>query len=80
MTKLDIAKKIIKAFFYFGRCGIYNCRGRNLDTFITLYDENSLTINLYFYWSYFEVFGLLPEEFAELKKYYEELKKEFYKQ
>lgn len=36
----------------------------------TIYDEDGLTIDVCYYYSYFEVFGLTDEEFEELKKFY----------
>lgn len=36
----------------------------------TIYDEDGLTIDVCYRYSYFEVFGLTDEEFEELKKFY----------
>ena len=70
-NKLDIAKKIIKENFKSADCGIFNCRNWAGDPMETIYTSDGLTIDICYYYSYFEVFGLSEEEFNELKEYYE---------
>ncbi len=36
----------------------------------TIYDDGSLTIDICYYYSYFEVFGLTDVEFQELTSFY----------
>lgn len=75
MTHLEIAKKIIKENFYNANCGIFNTRNMAKDNMSLLYRKNNVSIWICYYWAYFEVFGLSQNEFKELKKFYEELKK-----
>lgn len=76
MSKLEIAKKIIKKNFSFYNCGLFNTRNLVGDPMSTIYDEDGLTIDVCDYYFYFEVFGLTDEEFKELEKFYEYLKQE----
>ena len=73
MTKLEKAKAIIKKYFKYGDCGIYNSRNIVGDRMINLYDDGDLVIDICYNYSYFEVFGLSNKEFADLEKYYSEL-------
>ena len=73
MTKLEKAKEIIKEWYRFARCGIYDTRNIAGDIMDTLYEDEGLTIDICHYYSYFEVFGLGDEEFEELKEYYNSL-------
>lgn len=70
MNKLEKAKEIIKENFSLYDCGLFNTRNVVGDTMSTIYDEDGLTIDVCYYWSYFEIFGLTDEEFDELKKFY----------
>jgi len=75
VTKLDIAKKIIEEQYEYYRCGIFNSRNIVGDHMCTIYDENGLGIDVCDEWGYFEVFGLSGKEFAELEKFYNELRR-----
>ena len=74
MTKLQIAKKVIKENYNDGRCGLYNTRNMAGDAMVTIYHYDRLTIDLCPHWEYFEVFGLTYSEFCKLKEFYESLK------
>jgi hypothetical protein len=74
MTKLEKAKEIITEHFKDADCGIFNSRNFVGDPMLTIYDDGELNIDICYYWSYFEVFGLTENDFNLLKKYYEELK------
>lgn len=74
--KLNIAKEVIKNNIADAKSGIFDCRGEYGDALHTLYLNNGLCIDICYYWGYFEVFGLTDEEFDELEKYYEGLRKE----
>lgn len=78
MRKVDIAKRIIKENFACGDCGLFNTRNIVGDPMATIYDENGLTIDICYYYSYFEVFGLSDKEFEELSNFYGSLKKKMY--
>ena len=73
MNNLELAKSIIKEHYNEGTCGIFNTSSLMNDPMITLYRDNQLTINICFYYEYFEVFGLSKEDFEELVKYYNSL-------
>ncbi len=73
MTKLEKAKEIITKNYSEGDCGIFNTRNIAGDWMTTIYADGELTINICYYWNYFEVFGLSSKEFADLEKYYSEL-------
>ncbi len=73
MNKLEKAKEIIKKNFSLYDCGLFNTRNLVGDPMSTIYDEDGLTIDVCYYYSYFEVFGLTDEEFVELKKFYANL-------
>lgn len=71
---LEKAKEIIKETISDADCGIFCSRNTVGDTMTTIYDEDGLRIDICYYWSYFEVFGLSVDEFKELQKYYEEIR------
>ena len=73
MDKLEIAKRIIKENIEDARCGIFDTRNIVGDTMETLYDSDGLTIDICYFWMYFEVFGLTKEEFMILEGYYNSL-------
>ena len=73
MDKLEIAKRIIKENIEDARCGIFDTRNIAGDTMETLYDSNGLTIDICYFWAYFEVFGLTEEEFDILERFYNSL-------
>ena len=76
MTKLDIAKKIIKENYKYADCGIFNTPNIMGDPMTTIYRSNELTIDICYDYSYFEVFCLSNDEFDELEKFYNTLEKE----
>lgn len=76
MTKLDIAKQIIKENYKNADCGIFNTRNIIGDSMITIYKGNELTIDICYRYSYFEVFGLSKDEFNKLEKFYNTLDEE----
>ena len=76
MTKLDIAKRIIKENYKDADCGIYDTRNIVGDQMTTIYRGNELTIDICYHYSYFEVFGLSNDEFDELEKFYNILDRE----
>ena len=78
MTKLEIAKKVIKENFEKGTAGIFNTRNVVGDKMDTIYDDGKLMIDICYYYSYFEVFGLSRKDFDKLDLYYDELWKEYH--
>lgn len=73
MTKLDIAKKIVKENYTSAKCGIFDCYNTAGDKMTVLYHKGGLEILICYDWMYFEVIGLSDDEFYELAKYYFEL-------
>ncbi len=73
MTKLEKAKQIIKENFDDARLGIYDSRNWAGDPMDNIYDDDELQIDICYYYSYFEVFGLSETEFQELRKFYNSL-------
>lgn len=74
MTKLDIAKEIIKEHYEEADCGLYDTRNIVGDWMTTIYEDNGLTIDICYNYSYFEVFGLSNKDFEELLTFYASLK------
>lgn len=75
-TKFEIAKQIIKEYYYKATYGIFDCRGWAKDAMYTIYHDGELTINICYNYEFFEVFGLSAHEFIKLKRFYEELGEE----
>ena len=73
MNNLEKAKEVIKEHYEWAGCGIFSTRNCAGDIMTTIYNENGLTIDICYYWSYFEVFGLSEDEFIELTIYYHSL-------
>ena len=74
MSKLEIAKKIIKENFRIAYCGIYNTRNIVGDTMQTIYCKDGLVIDVCIFWCYFEVFGLDYADYCDLEEYYYSLR------
>jgi hypothetical protein len=75
MSNLEKAKEIVKAYYKNANYGIFNSRNIIGDMMETIYENNGLTIDICYHWSYFEVFGLDEAEFKELERYYYSLNK-----
>jgi hypothetical protein len=73
MSKLEKAKEIVKEFYRFADCGIFNSRNLVGDSMLTIYEGEGLTVDICYHYSYFEVFGLTSKEFDKLCEYYEKL-------
>ena len=73
MSKLEIAKEVIRKHFNRADCGIFDCYCLFPDNKEILYNKDGLKILICYEWAYFEVFGMDDMEFAELKKYYTSL-------
>lgn len=74
MNNLEKAKKIIKAYYRYADCGIFDSRNIIGDAMGTIYTGEGLTIDICYGYAYFEVFGLSDAEFEELERYYNSLK------
>lgn len=74
--KLQTAIEIIANNIEDGDCGLFNTHSTvEDDELFTLYDsdELNLTIDICRDWGYFEVYGLSPEEFLQLQRFYRKL-------
>lgn len=70
--RLEIAKGIICGNIGNADAGIFDSRNTAGDRMKTIYNNPMLLmkIDICYEYGYFEVFGLLPEEFSALRKYY----------
>lgn len=66
-------KEIIKEWFEYGNCGLFNSRNLVGDSMSTLFKGEYFTLDICYRYSYFEVFGTTQEEYTELLKYYDDL-------
>ena len=71
--EFEIVKNIIKERYDEGNCGLFDTRNLVGDPMKTLYSGKYFTLDIYHYYSYFEVFGTTKEEFDELDKLYYKL-------
>lgn len=74
-TKLEKVKNIVCEHYDEAEHGIFDNRNWAGDPMDTLYEDDELTVDICREYSYFEVFGLTNEEFKELEKYYNSLRK-----
>ena len=73
MTKLDRAKKVISENYQDAYLGLFFTRNWVGDPMGTVYEDEEITIDICYCYSYFEVFGLTTEEEKELHMFYESL-------
>ena len=73
MSNLEKAKEIVKEYYRSARCGIFDSRNLVGDETLTIYEGEGLTIDICYYYSYFEVFGLSNADFKKLERYYNSL-------
>ena len=76
MANLEKAKEIIREYYRIADCGIFNSRNIVGDVMKTIYEDEGLTIDVCYCYSYFEVFGLSDAEFEELARYYDSFRRE----
>ena len=74
MSKLEIAKTIIKENFKNGKSGLFDTKNDFGYIMQTIYNHDGLQIDICKDNGYFEVFGLSYEEFKELGKFYVSLR------
>ena len=75
MSNLEKAKEIVKENYRCADCGIFNSRNILGDCMETIYEGEGLTIDICYYYSYFEVFGLSTADFKKLERYYNSLRR-----
>ena len=66
-------KELIKKNYKDADCGLYNTRNIMGDPMCLLYENGDIRLEICYYYSYFEVFGLSKEEFKLLHKFYKSL-------
>lgn len=66
-------KNIISEYIKYAYCGIFDSRNIACDPMSNIFRGKYFTVNLCFYYSYFEVFGTTEKEFQRLRKFYGEL-------
>lgn len=67
---VEKVKDIIEANYCDAECGIFASRNICGDDMTTIYEDKDVQIDICYDWGYFEIFGLTPDEFAEIKEYY----------
>lgn len=73
MTVLEKVKEVIREYYEYADCGIFNTKNIVGDTMTTVYEEMGVVVDVCYGYAYFEVFGLNDEEFEELENYYDSL-------
>lgn len=66
-------KNLIKENYEDASCGLFNTRNIVGDYMSTIFTGKYFTLDICYYWCYFEVFGTTEEEFKELKEFYKSL-------
>lgn len=66
-------KKCIKEYYDNGNCGFFNTMNIVGDPMLTIFDGKYFTLDICYFYSYFEIFGTTDDEFKELKKFYNSL-------
>ena len=74
--RLDRVKLIIKLFYPLADCGLFFTRNLAGDQMETIYDEDGIQIDICYYYSYLEIFGLSTDEEIAIKHFYLDLKLE----
>lgn len=64
-------KQIIKENIDDARCWLFDTRNIVGDPMMNLYEGKYFSLDMCYYYSYFEVFGTTDDEFEELEKFYE---------
>ena len=69
MSKLEIAKEIVKKYYKHSYYDLYDSNNTCNDKMSILYHKNGLTIKICYDYCYFQVFGLDKNELDELRLY-----------
>ena len=70
MARIDLVKEVIKDRYNDANCGLFFTRNWAGDSMATIWEEDGVTIDICYNYSYFEVFGLTEEEENELSRFY----------
>lgn len=60
----------IARLYHEANCGIYNTRNMVGDEMKTIYKGKYFTLDICYYWAYFEVFGTTEDEFNQIEEFY----------
>lgn len=74
MARIDLVKEVIKDRYNDANCGLFFTRNCVGDSMATIWEEDGVTIDICYNYSYFEVFGLTEEEENELSRFYASMK------
>ena len=70
---IEEVKKVIKEYYNDADLGIFFSRNIVGDFMCTIWTEGDITIDICYYYSYFEIFGLTLEEQKEVETFYNTL-------
>jgi hypothetical protein len=73
MARIDLVKSVIKDRYDDAKCGLFFTRNLVGDPMETIWEEDGVTIDICYCYSYFEVFGLTGEEENELSRFYDSM-------
>lgn len=74
MARIDLVKRVIKDRYDDADCGLFFTPNWAGDSMVTIFEEDGVTIDICYGYSYFEVFGLTEEEENELSRFYESMR------
>jgi len=72
--EFEKVKKIIKKYYGDACCGIFDTRNIAGDEMENIFEGEYFTVDICYYWNYFEVFGTTEKEFEILEHYYLDLR------
>ena len=73
MARIDLVKRVIKDHYNDANCGLFFTPNWAGDQMSTIWEEDGVTIDICYGYSYFEVFGLTEEEENELSRFYDSM-------
>ncbi len=73
MARIDLVKRVIKDNYSDAAYGLFFTRNWAGDPMTTIWEDDGVTIDICYNYSYFEVFGLTEEEENELSRFYDSL-------
>ena len=71
--EFELIKELIKKHFEDADAGLFNTRNIAGDRMATIFTGKYFTLDICYFYSYYEVFGTTEQEFKELKEYYDRL-------
>ena len=73
ISRIDKVKNVIRNKYSDAPCGLFFTPNWVGDPMSTIWEEDGVTIDICYYYKYFEVFGLTEEEENELLAFYNSL-------